>query len=88
MMCCGKDLALALVLGQLFHRTEQVVRLRQDGILENRLVGHECVGRSYAADRRIEMIEELIGNASRDLRAVAPTQRVFVGHEGTVRSSH
>ena len=43
------------VLRQFFHCQEQVVRLRQDRVFQDRLVGDEDVHRGHAADRRIEV---------------------------------
>ncbi len=34
-----------------------------------------------AADGGVEIVEQLIGDARGDLRAVTPTEHVFVGHD-------
>ena len=58
---CGprqsRQTAALLILRQLFHGTEQVVGLGQDGIFQNRLVRNEDVFRGNAANRSIQLIE-------------------------------
>ena len=58
-----------------------IVGLGQDGVFQHRLVGDEGVHGADAADRRVEIVEELIGDAGGDLCAVAPAEHVFVGHD-------
>ncbi len=60
------------VLRQFLHHPEQVGDLGQDGILQNWLIGNEGVQGGYAPHGRIQVLEQLIGDARRDLRAVAP----------------
>jgi len=48
---------LCLVLCQLFHPTEQICCLWEDGVLENWLVRHEHVFRCHTAHRCVEAIE-------------------------------
>jgi hypothetical protein len=60
------------VLCQFLHRAEEIVDLRQDGVFQNRLVSDERVGGCDAAHRRIQLVEELIRDARRDLCAIAP----------------
>ncbi len=57
----------------------------KDRVFQDGLVGNEDVFRSYAADRGIEFVEEFVGDAGSDLRAVAPAQRVFVSDQSSVR---
>jgi len=45
------------VLGQFFHRTQQILGLGQDGIFENRLIGDKNVFCGNAAHGCIQMIE-------------------------------
>src|ERR1700689_1236136 len=61
-----------LKLRQLLHCPEQVARLRQNRILENRLISDERVSRCHALHRSIEMMKELVGDSRGDLRAVSP----------------
>ena len=51
---------------------------------KHRLVRHEGIRRGHAANRRVEIFEELIGDTRGDLRAIAPAQHVFVSHDHAV----
>src|SRR5712692_572387 len=82
--CYASDFS---VLRQFLHGAEQIIRLRQDGVFENRLVGYKRVGGGDAAHWSVKLIEELIGDAGGNLRAIAPTQRVFIGDERAIRFS-
>src|SRR5580698_5380605 len=63
---------LFLELCQFFHRPKQIARLRQNGVLQNRLIGDEGVSRGNSLYRRIQMMEQLVGNAGCDFGAVSP----------------
>src|SRR5207302_1456493 len=82
------DDELSLISGQLQHRAIQIFWLRQDDVLQHRLIRHEYVFRSDAAHRRIQIIEQFAGNARGNLRAVAPAEHVFVHHNHTVSLAH
>src|SRR2546426_11938047 len=69
---------------QLAHRLHEVLHLRQDEVLEVRRVSHERICRSDAFHRGVEPGEAGVADPSRDLRAVAPGERVFVSHEHLV----
>ncbi len=55
-----------------------VVHLREDGVFELRGVGDEGVERGDAADGRVEVLEQLVGDARGDLGAEAVRARVLV----------
>ena len=67
-----------LVRGNLLDRSEQVFGLRQDHFLE---LGRVCDGRIHranASDGRIQILEQIFGNARGDLGAEAARQLIFV----------
>src|SRR5712664_2384811 len=70
-----------LVFEELFDGRDDVLGLRKDNIFELRLVGAEGVHGGDAFDRRIELLEKLVGDARGDFRAETPAQHVFVGHD-------
>src|SRR5579871_56787 len=78
----------SLILRQLLHGQEQVVRLRQDRVFEDGLIGDESVGGGYPAHGSVQLIKKLIGNARGNLSAVTPAERIFVGHQHAVRFPH
>src|SRR5687768_8370337 len=55
---------------------ENIRRARQDRFLENRRVGHRTIERGHAFDRRVEILEQLVGDARRDLGAEAAGELV------------
>ena len=57
---------------QLGNRRKHIRHLRQDRVFELRCVGDESIERGDAADRSVEVFEQLTGNARRDFGAVAP----------------
>ena len=65
-----------------------VSRLRKYCVFELRRVRHEGVERADAFHRRIEILEQLSGNARGDLRAVTKRKRIFVSDDHAVRSFH
>ena len=64
------------------------LRLRQDGVFEVRVVGDPGVLGRDPANRGVQILEQLIGDAGGDLRAVAETARVLVNHEDPIRPPH
>src|SRR5581483_3710247 len=76
------------VLRQLLHSLEQVCSLRQDGIFQQRLVGNKRVLGGYAANRRVKVFEQLVGDAGGDLGAVPPTEGILVSNYDAIRLLH
>src|SRR6266511_1562123 len=73
---------------QLAHRAGEILQLGQDEVLEVRGVSHEGVGRGNALDGRVEPGKALVRELRRDLGAVAPRERILVGHEDLARLPH
>ena len=69
------------ILPQLNDRPVQILRLGQDRIFQDRLIGNKGVHRRDPLHRGIEVVEELIGDARGDLRAVAPAQHIFMSDD-------
>ena len=65
MSCCS-------VGQQPFGFARQVVHLRQDRVLQLRMISDPGIERANAAHRRVQLVEEFIGDARGDLRAIAP----------------
>ena len=63
---------------------EDVGRLRQDRFLEVRAVGDRAFERADAADGRVEVLEQLAGDARRDLGAEAARQLILVRDDDAV----
>ena len=63
---------------------QHVVRLRQDFLLEVRRVGDRAVECRDATDRRVEMVEQLVGDPRRDFRAEPARQLVLVRDDDAV----
>ena len=59
---------------------ESYVRIVRDKSLMRQLMAVCDLGMIDAADRRIEVLEQLIRNARGNFRSVAPGEGVFVGH--------
>ena len=55
-----------------------VVDLRQDRVFELRCVADLRVERGYASNRAVEVLEQLVGDAGRDLSSVAPGNWILV----------
>src|SRR6185369_7357264 len=72
-----------LHLTQLKHCLQDVVGLWEDDVLEHRLIGNKSVLSGDAADRRVQVEEQFVGDAGGDFCAVTPAQHVFVNHEYT-----
>src|ERR1700689_4154153 len=64
----------ALILRKLRHCPVQILRLWQNLVLQDRLIGDEGVLRGYALHRSIQLVEQLVGDARRDLGPIAPAQ--------------
>src|SRR5437762_2599754 len=62
-----------------------VINLRQYLILELRSVRHKSIKRSYSSHRGVKILEQLVRDACRDLRAVAPRLDVFINHQHLTR---
>jgi hypothetical protein len=60
---------------------EDGVGLGEDGVFQDGLVGDEGVHGADAADGGVEGVEEFVGDAGGDLRAVAPTEHVLVSDD-------
>src|ERR1700751_460176 len=67
-----------LIFYQLANSANNILGLRQNHVFELRLISAKSVGGRYATDRRIQLVEQLVGNARRDFGAVTPRARVFV----------
>ena len=74
----GADWHKQLEANQSFHLRHQIFHLRQNLVLELRIVADPGIQRADAAHRRVQTLEQLIRDASRDFRAVAPRQAVLV----------
>src|ERR1700735_1668276 len=72
----------------LFHRLDQIVRLRQDLCFELRVIAYPRVHRGDAFYRSVEVGEEFVGDAGGDLGSVTETQRVFVRDEHATGFDH
>jgi hypothetical protein len=66
---------------QLHDPAIDVLGLRQDDVFEDGLVGNEGVHGSDALDRRVEIVEQLVGDAGCNLGAVSPTEHVFMRYD-------
>ena len=66
---------------QLVDGSIQVFGLRKNGVLENGLIGHECIHGGYALYRGIQVFEQFVGDAGGDFCSVAPAQHIFVGDD-------
>ena len=60
---------------------KDVFGLGEDFIFEFGLVGAESVHGGDTAHWSVEILKQLIGDAGGDFGAVAPGERVFVGHD-------
>src|ERR1035438_1896145 len=72
----GSRRSAVLVALQIHDGFQNRLRLRQDGILEDRLICHEGIQRADALDRGVKFIEKLVGDARSDFGAVSPTEHV------------
>ena len=70
--------AEASVAREVLDGLQHVRRLRQDDLFEIRAVGDRGVERGDAADRRVEVFEQLVGDARRQLGAEAAGQLILV----------
>src|SRR5215470_1847346 len=77
-----------LVGDQLLDRRSDVVGLRQDDIFQLGLVGAEGIHGSDTLDRRVELVEEFIGDARGDFSAVAPAEHIFVSDDDAMGLAH
>src|SRR5713226_1221531 len=75
-------------LRQFLHRPEQIANLGQDGVFENWLVGYKRVSGGNALHWRIQMMEELVSDARRNLGAVSPAEGIFIGNQRTIGFLH
>ncbi len=73
---------------QVHNGLQNVLRLRQNRVFQLRLVGDKGVHRADAPHRRVKIVEQLIGDARGNLRAVAPAQHVFVRHDHAIGLAH
>src|SRR3954449_8440675 len=78
------SLAKVSVTQNTFRFANQVFGLRQDFVLEFRVIGHPSIECADTADGSVETAEEFTRNSRRDLRSVAPRQTVFMGHHDSV----
>src|SRR5215467_2778787 len=82
------ELAARSVFEQLLDPCYHRIRLRQNHILELGLVGAERIDGRDSLYRRIQLIEQLVADASRELSSVTPTQHVFIGYDHAMRLAH
>src|SRR5882724_1038841 len=66
---------------QPFGFARQVVDLRQDGVLQLRMIAHPGVEGANAAHGRIQAIEKLVGDARGNFGAVTEGDAVLVRHQ-------
>src|SRR3989449_6406429 len=66
------------VTGEFLANSHDVGGLRKGSLLEERMVRDKNVLAGQAADRRVEKLEELVGNARRNLGAVSPRNAVLM----------
>ena len=59
-------------------RLQDVARARQDPLLEDRGIGDRAIERRDALHRRVEVVEQLVGDARGDLGAEAARQLILV----------
>jgi len=64
--------------GQVGHGAVEVLGLWEDGVLELRLVGDKGIHGGDAANRGVEIVEELIADTRGDLGSIAPGEHVLV----------
>src|SRR6187551_3177693 len=69
------------VSGEVAERRRDVLDLRDVCLLERGRERYRAVGRREPPDRRVELLERLLGNGRRDLPAEAARLRVLVEHE-------
>jgi len=62
-----------------------MARLREDHILELRLIRAKRIHGGDALYGGVQLFEEFVRDARSDFRAVAPAQHVFIGHDEPVR---
>src|SRR5262252_691341 len=74
-----------LISHDLLDRLQHVGGLREDFLLEIRMVRDGRVERRDAANRRVEVLEELVGDARGDLGAESARQLVLVRDDDAVR---
>src|SRR6478609_9799776 len=74
----------ALVGRKLFDCRQNIRCLWQYFFFEIRAVRHRAVHRRHALDWRVEVFEQLLADACRDLRAEAACERVFVRDDDLV----
>src|ERR1700683_3224089 len=55
---------------QIANRTDDIRRLRQDGVLKRRVIGAEGVRRRHASHRSVEIAKQFVGDARRDFSAI------------------
>src|SRR5262245_8290937 len=77
-----------LVLDELSQALHDVVHLRDERLLERRREWNRRVRRRNPHDRGVEVLERLLGDRRRDLRAEAAGARVLVEDEHLRRSPH
>ena len=84
MPICGIETAIRSCVvssEELTERLLHVVGLRQDGLLERRAERDRHVGRGQPPDRRVEMLEGVLGDERGDLGADPARSRRLVGDE-------
>src|SRR5712664_4228286 len=79
---------LGSILQELLHRRGDMTRLRENHVLELRLIGAERIHGGHALHGGVQFFEQLIGDARCDFRPVAPAQHVFISHDDAVRLSN
>src|ERR1035441_4992314 len=75
---CAIDFLIGL---QINDRFEDGVGLGENRVFQDGLVGDEGIQRADTANRRVERVEEFIADAGGDLRAIAPTEHVFMSDD-------
>ncbi len=64
---------------------DNIRRLRQDRVLERRVIRAERVRRGHAPHRSVQLAEKFVRNARCDFRAVAPRAHILVRDDHAVR---
>src|SRR2546430_4372036 len=84
----GGTPALLSVRQELFRRGDHLVLARQHEVLERRRIRRRHVERADAPHRRIEILECLLRDACRELRARTTGQRRLVKDDHPIRFGH
>src|SRR5947209_10371002 len=77
-----------LVFRHFAHSAVEVGGLRENHIFQQRLVRDKSIFGSDPANRRVQVLEQLVGDAGSDLCAVPPAQRILVRDDDSAGPLH